>query len=130
MASTLTDLNYRIEQRRDQVAWNMERFLCELRRSIRDKSLKERLTDFIYILECYRPTHIAGIAVTDWIGHDAYENVVVTDHYQLVTLDYDQMLADLKRLREESRQISDSQYVIQQAQWLFENVWDRHYSWE
>lgn len=130
MASTLAQLNSRIEERRDQVAWNLERFLFEIRRRIQDGTLKEHLSDLIYILECYRPRQIEGTAVQDWIGYDSYDNVVLTDHYQLVTLDYDQMLLDLKRLRTESRQIADPNYVVQQAEWLFENVWDRHYSWE
>lgn len=130
MASTLAQLNERIEFRRNQVAWNMELFLTRLHRMIRDNTLKEHLSDLIYCLECYRPKELRAPATTDWIGHDAFENIVLTDHYQLVTVDYDRILTDLRRLRKESRIIDDPEYVSKQAEWLFENVWDRCYCWE
>ena len=130
MASTLGQLNHRIEFRRNQVAWNMEVFLTKLRVMIRTNTLKGHLSDLINLLERFQPKTLSGPASSGWIGHDEFENIVLTDHYQLVTLDYNQILRDLRHLQEESKVITDPNYVSTQANWLFENVWDRRYCWE
>lgn len=128
--ATLLILNNHMERKRDDIAWNLEKLVVELKRMAASDCLHVQLQDFIALLKRHKPARFLQRPCAMWIGHDAYENNILYDNYQQVSLDFSRAITELERIYEDSKWIHDKRFIYQQVEWLIDNVLDKSYYWE
>jgi len=131
MAATLGIFNEHMKRKRDDVTWNMETLVTQLKKMIANRTLHTRLVHFVGILKRYQPKRLQQRLCPLWITHDEYENNVLYDEFHRVSYDFERATIELARIANDAKEwIHDEQFMYLQVEMLIENVLDKSYYWE
>jgi hypothetical protein len=117
--------------KRDDVTWNMEKLVAELKRMLAQQTLHVDLKAFLCLLKRHIPARFGKRPCNHWIGHDAYETYVLYNEYTYVSNDFVHAVVDLQRIQRDFQDYNDDvNFMYRQVELLIDTVLDKTYYWE